>query len=353
MAAGAWARRSLIFPAIWVHPVDALSKTQFRSGLWHRFVGLLLCFCLWGQTGNRDSLAATVEPAWSARTAAEALAGSEVQRSEAALRYLMDAGGEAHATLAGVLSGSSSLHDSASSRLLDLAASDDDARALLAIRALNQWSASSVASLARWAGALKTRHHERVAAQFRTLGGTVFLKEGVIVEVVLNGCRIVDTDLRGLRGLQEITDLSLERTPIGDEGLKHVAELNRLEWLNLFLTQVSDDGLAHLKKLRRLERLPIGGTRVTDAGLKILSDLPCLKYLGLRGTRISDQGMTALASMKGLTELNLSDTAVGDVGLEALRSLKSLRVLYLGSTSTTEAGIARFSKALPDCQILR
>ncbi|MCC7376529.1 MAG: hypothetical protein IT581_17855 [Verrucomicrobiales bacterium] len=313
-----------------------------------------MCFLLWCPAGNRDSLAAAaVDAEWSARTAIEALADSPLKRSEAALRYLVETGGLTHATVAEVLTNSSTVGASVSSRLLDLAESDDDARALLAMRALNQWSAASVAELARWASTAKTRHHERVAAQFRSLGGTVFLKGGVIVEVVLNSCRIVDTDLRGLRGLQEITDLSFERTPIGDAGLKHVAELHRLEWLNLFLTQVSDDGLAHLKKLRRLERLPIGGTRVTDAGLKTLSDLPSLKYLGLRGTRITDKGMPILDSMRGLTELNLGDTAVGDVGLEALRSLKSLRVLYLGSTAATDAGIARFSRALPDCQIQR
>lgn len=57
--------------------------------------------------------------------------------------------------------------------------------------------------------------------------------------------------------------------------------------------------------------------------------------------------------MASLTELNLGDTAVSDVGLETLASLKSLHVLYLGATPATEAGIARLSRALPDCTIHR
>ncbi|MBL9134800.1 MAG: hypothetical protein JNK85_02980 [Verrucomicrobiales bacterium] len=274
------------------------------------------------------------------------------QKAEA-LRFLMQLDRSAQASLARALEGESVGSTKLSGALLEAASVDDDERALLAIRTMDHWSASAESGLARMARGTKAKHHERVAAQFRSLGGTVFLREDAIVEVVLNGCRLVDTDLRGLRGLREITDLSLERTPIGDGGMHYLADLTRLEWLNLFLTQVSDEGLVHLKKLRRLERLPVGGTRVTDAGLKMLGELPSLKYLGLRGTRVTDAGMSALASMVSLTELNLGDTAVTDAGLESLSSLKSLRVLYLGATPVTDVGLARLSRALPECTIHR
>jgi len=99
------------------------------------------------------------------------------------------------------------------------------------------------------------------------LGGTVFRREGQVVEVDLNRTKVSDGDLRLLSGLTSMTDLSLEETAIGDAGLGSLAPLKRLRWLNLYRTRVGDAGLAQLKSLDRLEHLPLGETRVTDAGL--------------------------------------------------------------------------------------
>jgi hypothetical protein len=108
---------------------------------------------------------------------------------------------------------------------------------------------------------------QQQVAELRRRGGTVFEREGTVVEVNLNRTKILDEDLDRLAGFTAMTDLSLEETVIGNDGLRRLSGLRALAWLNLYRTRVGDDGLAHLKGLTRLEHLPLGETRVTDAGL--------------------------------------------------------------------------------------
>jgi hypothetical protein len=132
---------------------------------------------------------------------------------------------------------------------------------------------------------------QQQVAEVRRLGGTVFERDGSVVEVNLNRTKVKDQDLDHLSGFTAMTDLSLEETAIGDDGLRRLSGLKALVWLNLYRTRVGDDGLANLEGLTRLEHLPLGETRVTDAGLVHLVGLRRLTYLGLRGDRITDAGL--------------------------------------------------------------
>jgi hypothetical protein len=84
-------------------------------------------------------------------------------------------------------------------------------------------------------------------AELRRLGGTVFERDGAVVEVNLNRTRVEDRDLDRLAVFTAMTDLSLEETAIGDDGLRRLAGLKVLVWLNLYRTRVGDDGLSHLR----------------------------------------------------------------------------------------------------------
>jgi hypothetical protein len=65
-------------------------------------------------------------------------------------------------------------------------------------------------------------------ADLRRLGGTVFERDGAVVEVNLNRSRVEDRDLDRLAGFTAMTDLSLEETAIGDAGLRRLAGLKNL-----------------------------------------------------------------------------------------------------------------------------
>ena len=59
-------------------------------------------------------------------------------------------------------------------------------------------------------------------AQIERLGGAVFVREGRVVEVNLNRAKISNLQLALVSKFAALTDLSLEATPIGDEGLAHL-----------------------------------------------------------------------------------------------------------------------------------
>ena len=118
---------------------------------------------------------------------------------------------------------------------------------------------------------LSSQRQQDPTVAIEQLGGTVFRREGQVVEVNFNRTKVSDGDLRLLSGLTAMTDLSLEETAIGDAGLESLAPLKELRWLNLYRTRIGDAGLARLKSLEKLEHLPLGETRVTDAGLVHLS----------------------------------------------------------------------------------
>lgn len=171
------------------------------------------------------------------------------------------------------------------------------------------------------------------------IGGKVFDRSNHVGELVLNGRPIQDADLCRLRGLPQLTDLSLERTAITDAGLRHLLELPRLEWLNLFQTGVGDAGLSHLRRFPRLQHLPLGATRITDAGLAVLKDFPELRYLGLRANQISDEGLLHLAPLRRLTGLHLGETHVTDAGLRHLAGCGQLERLWLNDLAITDASV--------------
>ena len=139
--------------------------------------------------------------------------------------------------------------------------------------------ASAFVALAVGAGSLHANpsDHQQQVAELRRIGGTVFERDGTVVEVNLNRTKVQDEDLGRLSGFTAMTDLSLEETAIGDEGMRRLSGLKGLVWLNLYRTRVGDTGLAHLEGLARLEHLPLGETRVTDAGLVHLAGLRRLR----------------------------------------------------------------------------
>ncbi len=173
-----------------------------------------------------------------------------------------------------------------------------------------------------------------------------------VIEVKLNGIKdLTDNVFSHVARFHDLTDLSLEETPVSGAALKHIAELKHLEWLNLWKTRIDDPGLAHLSGLRNLESLPIGGTNITDAGLEHLSSLPRLRYLGLRDNAITDEGVQQLTLFPALLELNLRGTRVTDASIPALCGMMALEKLWLGDTAVTDKGIASIKKALPGCVI--
>ncbi len=72
-----------------------------------------------------------------------------------------------------------------------------------------------------------------------------------------------DPDLKHLRQLSDLRELTFVATSVGDPGMQHVKHLTQLRRLALYSTNVSDAGLMQLVTLEHLERLECGGSRIT------------------------------------------------------------------------------------------
>jgi internalin A len=116
-------------------------------------------------------------------------------------------------------------------------------------------------------------------------------------ELSLLGDAITDAGVVHLKGLQNLTSLSLECAIVTDSSVRTIGGMKNLVDLELSGTRVTDDGLVRLGNLKSLERLHLSGcTAITDAGVGGLKILPSLRELYLRDTpQISSEATSDLA----------------------------------------------------------
>jgi hypothetical protein len=157
-----------------------------------------------------------------------------------------------------------------------------------------------------------------------------------------------DGDMAGVEALQDLQDLSLNHTRVGDVTVERLAQLPRLEKLELANTAITNDGLAHLRDAQQLRQLDLGNTRISGAGARHLTGLKELHELSLRGTDVRDEVLKHLATMKSLEKLDLSMTAITDDGLQYLLDLASLERLNVAGTEATLEGVAEWKTLFKD-----
>jgi hypothetical protein len=112
-----------------------------------------------------------------------------------------------------------------------------------------------------------------------------------------------------------------------------VGELRELQSLSLFCTSIGDRGVAHLQGLGNLRDLNISQTKVTNSGLVYLKDLPNLESIRLGGTAVDDNGLLSLAGCRRLKKVDLMWREF--------------------SHQFTPAGVARFKRAMPNCDVVQ
>ena len=130
--------------------------------------------------------------------------------------------------------------------------------------------------------------------------------------------RVTDKDLDHLTALQQLRNLRLRLSPVGDEGLEKLLSCKKLEVLNLPQATCSAHGIAKLAGLANLTQLRVGseslGNEVCDSLLKLRS----LEGLHLIGVKITDDGLKKIAKLSKLQSLYLDDSLVTDAGWDWL-----------------------------------
>jgi hypothetical protein len=125
------------------------------------------------------------------------------------------------------------------------------------------------------------------------LGKDAFVQ---VTEVDLNNKNADEEALRSLGGLIYIRKLSLDYTPITDDGIATLRSMKKLQNLSLRYTNISDRAAQHIATLPELSNIFLTGTKITDAGVDDLAKLRSIDELYIRWTRISNAGADRLAA---------------------------------------------------------
>jgi Leucine-rich repeat (LRR) protein len=218
----------------------------------------------------------------------------------------------------------------------------------------------------------------------------------------LRGVRLTSQVFEHLAQLTTLRSLDIAFTEVEDDGFEQLSSLTKLESLALGGNRLSGSALSSLKLLPALRSLDAGGMQRVDSGrwglalsdenLRRLSELPELRTLVLTGANLNDRridrpgnklaerselaDISKLRALRNLELLDLSRTPVlpealaplrdlpklrelrlglatriDDSAIETLIAMKQLRTLHLGGSKVSAAGIERFRKERPDCQV--
>ncbi len=146
-------------------------------------------------------------------------------------------------------------------------------------------------------------------------------------------------------GSREIS-FNLSSKPIGDEHLKGINSISEVVWLNLAGTQISNEGLKQLIGMP-LKKLHLERTKIGDAGLKHLKTLKDLEYLNLYNTEVTDAGIEHLKALKNLKKLYVWKSGVTEDGISKLNQLLP-DAQIVGALKLEPAVIEEPEKAKPD-----
>ncbi len=141
---------------------------------------------------------------------------------------------------------------------------------------------------------------------------------------------------------------------VTDEAVKRIAQFEQLKVVGFTSTLVTGNGLRHLKGLREITSLSLHETALRDSDIEPLSSLRTLTSLNLNGTsNITDDGLRHLQGLTRLEYLGLYRTKVGDAGLQYLYDLTDLRTVDLYKTAVTDDGIHELKMKLPNVGVKR
>ncbi len=174
-----------------------------------------------------------------------------------------------------------------------------------------------------------------------------------LTEVVLKNTKVGDDDLAHLSSLVGLTSIDLSQTAVTDAGLAALAPLTNLKTLILDNTKVTGQGLEALVDKAPLDRLQMAETHANAKGLAVVANFKTLTVLDVGyNPDIDDASVTPLAKLVELRDLALRGSQVGDASMATVARFKKLRRLDLGSTSVGDAGVAQIAR-LPEIDSLQ
>src|SRR5262245_11469140 len=189
---------------------------------------------------------------------------------------------------------------------------------------------------------------QKAIAELRALGAGVDLHKDdprqSARSVVCAKVKRIAEAIPHLKKLSKLEVLSFARTNVTGDDLAALAGFDELLEISLRNTKVGDTELARLPKLKKLRFIGLAQTLVTDAGLVHLLNLPNLTGLTLDQTKVGDEGIARVAKLRELTYLHLDSTQITDNSCKHLGTLTKMEHLSLANTEVTDAGVKQLTQ---------
>src|SRR5688572_24851062 len=172
-------------------------------------------------------------------------------------------------------------------------------------------------------------------------GGVIIRNSsGKITGIDFRSSWVIDTDLRELLKLPDLSFLDLSLTRITDQGMLEIKNLRGIVELNLYFAEyVTDEGLSVIKNWKKLKRLDIRGTKISDTALEHISGITTLESLDAGSANVTDVGIERMTSLPNLKELTIGGNKITDSGLEPLRQMPGLTYLDLVGRQGTDSNV--------------
>lgn len=164
---------------------------------------------------------------------------------------------------------------------------------------------------------------------------------------------VTNDDMARLAALEHVTNLNLNGTSIGDEGLQHISGLTSLRSLSLWRTMVTDKGLEALSGMNDLTTLNLSASQVSDGAVERLAHMQQLHRLDIAAESLTDEGLRSLPKLSSLRTLSAGGTQITDMSLQVFAQLPRLRSVGVAKTAITEAAIQQFEKSNPLVEVQR
>lgn len=158
--------------------------------------------------------------------------------------------------------------------------------------------------------------------------------------------------MRSLSALQDLRELTLSCSSLGDEGLEFVPKLGHLEFLMLRGGQrVTDAGISHVSRSGTINWLCLYTPHLTDDALASIANLSTLEDLSVSGGAMTEIGIAKLAVVPRLMRLEFITNKVTDGIATAFSKLKALRLLVLYRAPLGPNALAILKAANPGLSI--
>ena len=142
-------------------------------------------------------------------------------------------------------------------------------------------------------------------------------------QLCLTGCEVTDQGLRSIPPQPQLQWLDLSRLPISSDAVRRLApQPELLEQLTLEVTRIDGALLEWLRRADNLREVDLSWTPLGDEAVAALSSANLLGVLWMTGTSVSDDSIDVIGAMRRLESVDFQRSKVTDAGIARLRAAR-------------------------------